>query len=131
VSDATRRRRERAADQDAGDDAAREAAVAEARRAGLGRHGDKIGRSIVIETVQCHWWGTLIGVTELGGGVGIAHLHPCYWLASTESPTAGEPARLVPSSADSPADVYLSAAVLVATAGGGVWARYPDGSGAP
>ncbi len=83
------------------------------------RHGDKIGECVLIETVQCHWGGTLVGVTELGGGAALAHLHPCYWLSNTEGPEVGDASarpKKVRSTPEHPADVYLTAAVIVTLA---------------
>jgi len=55
-------------------------------RAGQGRHGDKIGQWITIDGVRDHYRGKLLNVTEMGGGVAILNLAPCYWLQSLEGP---------------------------------------------
>lgn len=52
-----------------------------------GRHGDKIGKWVVIDGVRDHYRGRLLGVSEVGGGIALLHLGPCYWLESLESPS--------------------------------------------
>ena len=119
MSDENRRRADRAAHADPTDDEAQERVSRERNRVHGGRHGDKLGQDVVIETVQCHWYGTLLGVSEYGGGVAIAHLHPCFWLSNTETIEGlqddAKPRR-VRSTNENPADVYLTAAVIVTLA---------------
>lgn len=63
-----------------GDEEAMEALQRQRQRAGQGRHADKLGRWILMPGVRDHHRGRLQGVTELGGGRAILHVHPCYWL---------------------------------------------------
>ena len=119
MSDESRRKRERAVRVEGGE-AAEAAMVADRARGGQGRHSDKLGQDVVVETVQCHWYGGLLGITELGGGAAIAHLHPCWWLSNTEGLDVGgeegRPRRVHHTDEAHPADVYLTAAVIVTLA---------------
>lgn len=54
-----------------------------------GRHGDKIGKWVVVDGVRDHYRGVLLGVTDLGYGRALLHLHPVFWLQSLEG-TNGE-----------------------------------------
>lgn len=116
MSDESVRKAARKAREDVTDEVASQRAMTEATRFGMGRHSDKLGQDIVIETVQCHWYGTLVGVTELGGGAALAHLNPCWWISNTETLTpadaSGHPKR-VKTTDKCPADIYLTAAVIV------------------
>lgn len=102
-----------------GDDIALEAAQ-QANLRCRGRHGDKIGSWIIVETMQSHFCGQLLSVVECGGGVGIAQMHPCYWLSTTDvehltsdNVQKGDKPKSYPSSEDHPVDVYLSPATVV------------------
>ena len=119
MSDEKRRQKERLVSRDPQDDAARDAAAWAARRATGGRHADKLGQLVLIETVQCHWGGILVGIVELGGGAAIAQMCPCYWLGTTERAEGVEESlrpRKVLTTEQSPADVYLTAAVIMTLA---------------
>ncbi len=66
------------------------------------RHGDKIGQWVCIDGVRDHYRGKLLGVTEVGGGIALLHLGPCYWLYSLESP---DNERATTASEDHPIDL--------------------------
>ena len=68
-----------------GDESAQEQLDHMRSRAGKGRHGDKVGKWVLLCTVRDHYRGKLLGITELGGGGAILHLAPCYWLESLAS----------------------------------------------
>jgi len=55
------------------------------QRAGIGRHANKLGKWVTIDGVRDHYRGILLSVSELGGGMALLHLAPCFWLQSLES----------------------------------------------
>jgi len=77
------RKLEKAASQ--GDEEAAETLRAMRVRVTGGRHADKIGHWVCIDGVRDHYRGRLLGVTEVGGGIAMLHLAPCYWLYSLQS----------------------------------------------
>jgi len=87
MTDEKMRKLEKAAAQ--GDEEAEEALRAWRNRATGGRHGDKVGRWVVIDGVRDHYRGKLLHVSEVGGGIALLHLAPAYWLQSLEG-TDGE-----------------------------------------
>jgi hypothetical protein len=119
MSDSATRRKAREAAA-SGSEEGLAAAIAAATRSGRGRHSDKYGDWTVVETLQCAWMGVLLGVSEVGGGVGIAHMWPCYWLSNTERlgglEESARPRFIAGHSTDRPVDVYLSPAVVVTLA---------------
>lgn len=86
-----------------GDTEAQDALDRERQRHGSGRHADKVGSWVASWGFRDHFRGFLLGITELGGGKAIAHLHPAYWVRDMET---GEGLKR-PTSEASPFDLYI------------------------
>ena len=87
------------------------AAEERARRMTRGRHADKWGEWIVIDGVRTHYRGRLQGVTELGFGRGLLHLHPAFELSALDNPASGE--VQIGTSEEHPFDINTDAVIGV------------------